>query len=625
MSLGRNDPCPCGSGKKYKRCCGATNAGGPNLSLVPDDPSGGARRDARWEADLVPMPITLDDDPDARTAAALIVNDDLILHSEVLGRAPAEPDNVAEVLSAALSQVAAGRGGLPRALWVRHEEVRDVLAELPDFNTVRIAAAHSLPMLDSAALSLIQHLTGEERAHRIGGPETWRGWGLPNAVIARLFEAAAAFYRAAPWRSLTNAQLVYAEMPHGREWAACTLGNGGNEFGLALYGDREDFFRQIEAPTHAAGIDTLRGELVSLVFCSRSEIPRRMLKEISAKGWVVAGPDAYPAVFPINTPGGGLTRRHVQDMDTLLRLIPRFVEGHREMLMSRIPPLDPVKWRAENSGTILRYEGSVATSEIPLWPPPLTLGLALPSGPSANPAAALEPFDPVEASEEHCEILDRFQSALEARGLSTATVKRHTRNVSDFLQCLCDHQGVPLNALTEYDLRAVLYDWYLRKLHVSITYLDAMPASLKRFFEFAKESLGLVFPWAAAVLKERDELMDRWAAFPGGFWWDPEVQEWVSELSNDLGARVLLADSDMAGGERWGATMGNVEWRLSHELQRRWLVWREEVVMSGTVEPADVRAELVRRQRKWETAPHSAHDGATPVEAILQERETTER
>ncbi|MFN5406165.1 SEC-C metal-binding domain-containing protein, partial [Bradyrhizobium sp.] len=21
--IGRNDPCPCGSGKKYKRCCGA--------------------------------------------------------------------------------------------------------------------------------------------------------------------------------------------------------------------------------------------------------------------------------------------------------------------------------------------------------------------------------------------------------------------------------------------------------------------------------------------------------------------------------------------------------------------------------------------------------------------------
>ena len=22
MKVGRNDPCPCGSGKKYKKCCG---------------------------------------------------------------------------------------------------------------------------------------------------------------------------------------------------------------------------------------------------------------------------------------------------------------------------------------------------------------------------------------------------------------------------------------------------------------------------------------------------------------------------------------------------------------------------------------------------------------------------
>src|SRR3954468_16744056 len=29
MSVGRNDPCPCGSGKKYKKCCGAVIALAP--------------------------------------------------------------------------------------------------------------------------------------------------------------------------------------------------------------------------------------------------------------------------------------------------------------------------------------------------------------------------------------------------------------------------------------------------------------------------------------------------------------------------------------------------------------------------------------------------------------------
>jgi preprotein translocase subunit SecA len=26
--VGRNDPCPCGSGKKYKKCCGAVGSAG---------------------------------------------------------------------------------------------------------------------------------------------------------------------------------------------------------------------------------------------------------------------------------------------------------------------------------------------------------------------------------------------------------------------------------------------------------------------------------------------------------------------------------------------------------------------------------------------------------------------
>ncbi|MCJ7610645.1 MAG: SEC-C domain-containing protein, partial [Candidatus Aminicenantes bacterium] len=32
---GRNDPCPCGSGKKYKRCCGPKDS--IDSFLLPDD------------------------------------------------------------------------------------------------------------------------------------------------------------------------------------------------------------------------------------------------------------------------------------------------------------------------------------------------------------------------------------------------------------------------------------------------------------------------------------------------------------------------------------------------------------------------------------------------------------
>src|SRR5689334_996672 len=38
-TIGRNEPCPCGSGKKYKRCCGVNAA--PKLS-APKQPASGA-------------------------------------------------------------------------------------------------------------------------------------------------------------------------------------------------------------------------------------------------------------------------------------------------------------------------------------------------------------------------------------------------------------------------------------------------------------------------------------------------------------------------------------------------------------------------------------------------------
>jgi hypothetical protein len=57
MFPGRNDPCPCGSGKKYKKCC-QDRASASRLTLVPplsdaapfdDDPSA-FTRETKWEA-----------------------------------------------------------------------------------------------------------------------------------------------------------------------------------------------------------------------------------------------------------------------------------------------------------------------------------------------------------------------------------------------------------------------------------------------------------------------------------------------------------------------------------------------------------------------------------------------
>ena len=67
--------------------------------------------------------------------------------------------------------------------------------------------------------------------------------------------------------------------------------------------------------------------------------------------------------------------------------------------------------------------------------------------------------------------------------------------------------------------------------------------------------------------------------------------------------------------------MGLVEAELEAEAQRRWLLWRDELLQAGLVDPGELWEALVARQRAWETAPQSDLGGMTPVEAIETERE----
>ncbi len=36
QAVGRNDPCPCGSGKKYKKCCGSPKLSSRTIAHVKD-------------------------------------------------------------------------------------------------------------------------------------------------------------------------------------------------------------------------------------------------------------------------------------------------------------------------------------------------------------------------------------------------------------------------------------------------------------------------------------------------------------------------------------------------------------------------------------------------------------
>jgi hypothetical protein len=57
---------------------------------------------------------------------------------------------------------------------------------------------------------------------------------------------------------------------------------------------------------------------------------------------------------------------------------------------------------------------------------------------------------------------------------------------------------------------------------------------------------------------------------------------------------------------------------LVRELQRRWLVWRDELVASGVRAPDALRAALVAHQREWERTAHPEY-GASPIRVVADE------
>lgn len=630
MKIGRNDPCPCGSGKKYKHCCQEKDlaeeeelALGELASEAFQALLASGIEEVSWQVALVPLGIQVEDDRNARPAVLLVAMGPVPLHVDLVSDPPAEPAEVAALLAQGIRSAADQAGGLPSRIEVRDPEIARLLTEALAAPEVALAASPSLDALDQLAQGLMQAVAGGPPPG-FTSPDTWAAWELPREQVAALFRAAAAFYRAAPWRFLNNLQLLHATLPGGSSWTACVLGNGGEEFGLALYAEIEDFIRQVEAEHPAEAFVGLQAPVLSLTFDRRGDLPRPMQREVAAAGWEVAGTDAYPVLVALNSPEG-VGEAEAQELTGLLRAIPRFVERHQAILAGEEAADLPLDWRDPESGIELRYAGHLVPTS-GLWELPQELAPALPEGPRARPEAALEtPDDPEELREAGLEIVERFASHLRKEGLKDETVDRHASNSEIFVDFLASYQGIRLAAVTEWDLRIFLYDWYPRKVVDSRTRARSVPTSLRRFFSYLAAEEEIRFPWAEAILRAKDSFEARLEEFPGGFWWDEEVQEWQQELYTDLDARVMLHDPALAAGETWGPTMGIEEATLDRELGRRWLLWRDEVIRSGVRDPQAVRAVLIRRQREWEKAPHPELKGRTPLQTIKEERRKEKR
>jgi SEC-C motif len=618
MKASRNDPCPCGSGRKYKACCLHRDEARQHVRSIMGDEllerveqaTRDTARDARvWQADAVAVPIGGE-----APALVLVMAEGLIAHVEVAAEAPATAEQRARVIAQAVSAAGRTAGQLPERLQVRDARVAELLAPRLRDRAIEVVAA-ALPELDEAVQAMTASVSVQDS---VTTPDSWRETGASAAELAEFHACAAEFYRRAPWKQGELQAPLLMELVQGRPWAASVMGDGGMSFGLALYSEPADMIALLVSGGDPTTMGGMRGFSISVDLDARNELSPTMAREVTAAGWPVAGPRAYPRIFALKAPEGRVTSEHVRLATRALSAINALAAGQDPAEAAGVP-VGALPFPFGDEGVLdedflndfLDEEDDDPAGG---FQAPDAAGPILPVGPGADPRSALR------GSRTEMEAI----AAAEAERLPRLEAWLHTRlqNVrkSDLenARIWCEHlQGMalPAGAVTEYDLRCFLYDFYLRKHEPSKRAVNTLRTSLLFIFRFLEESEGIRYPFAEAVLDELRRIEEHAGA--GGVRLYDALTRLAFRLHDDLYVRVMLFERDgEAGTTEWPTMMSPPVAKLEYELQRRWLLWYDELVGTGVTELDELEAALLARQAAWENEPHPDLDGQTPAEVV---------
>ena len=508
--------------------------------------------------------------------------------------------------------LAAGRyvGVLPRRLHVRDEALTPELAPGVAARGITVAVAE-MPDLDEAIEESLARITEDPTGGFVTTPATWAETEATREEIAAFHRAAAAFYRAAPWEVMSGGEPLEVHFDDGRSFLAVVMGNGGLDYGLALYSAPEDLIALMEGGVEDDPFERLRrmrGWSMSASYEARSYFSRAMQREVAAAGWEVAGASAHPMILGVRVPGQRVTAEHV-------RIATRALTG----VLYELCGAEAAAGLADPGVLVTGGDDE----EVP-WEPLEEAHPIGATGPGANPGAALSliwedldsAIDRVLQAEDRR--ADRFAAHLDSRRVTKEARRRYVRNARVWSEYVAG-VAVTAGAVTEFDLRRYLYDWFPRKVQVPKDVERGLAESLRVFFAWLEVEERIAYPWAGGVLDEYEQVRAERGPAPDGWFWEPEVQEWRAALWHDLDRRVMFPDTDIPGAEDgWPAMMNLEVGNLGAELQRRWLIWYDEEVHAGTCDPGALWSALVQRQREWEKTPHPALDGRTPLDAVLE-------
>jgi hypothetical protein len=624
MKIARNDPCPCGSGKKYKTCCKVQDEVRARArALIGEDAfdeaeatwMAAAREAEVWGADLAPTPGYFGKSPDAVPSLVVVTAAGFVVYSEMLPHRPAGPGERARAVAAAVNAATRVVGVLPRRLEVPHEELVEALGHELAGRGIKVEYGDAEDLFEAMNEALASVDPGVSQG-KMAVALTWRETEASGHELVDFHEAAAAFYAAAPWASEETEgpflldlprespeDLPGLDLPERHQWAASVMGSMGESFGLALYSQPSDLADILMADNSLEAALEATGFSVTVDFDRKSELTRPMQREITAARWPIAGSRAYPRLFGFGLPGRRVLARDVRLATLALRAIAVHARGGDAL--------------AETGVLVAPFEMDDEESRVEWFHYP---DQALPicaEGPGAEPEAGLRAWDTpeqgleVNAVEE--ERLGRFSAWLEEQGRSEIereADRQNARHWTDYLGRI-----LPAGAVTEFDLRLFLYSWYPHKAGATTGATRELPRSMPVIFRFLEEKEGIRYPFALRVLEELEEIEARAREQ------DEPLEDTLKILSYDiydyLDTRVLLPLREIHGvPEGWPELMSLDIAQLRMELQRRWLLWFEEIVRDGEIDHAVLEDDLETLQRAWENTPHPRVGGRTPAEVV---------
>jgi len=312
-----------------------------------------------WEVDIATVEISHDGKPAGTAGLMVIVANLKILVNEVVSPPSGDMGERADLFAARIRQAINESQSTPAVIHVRGDAVALFLGLnlLPLGIEVRDAP---LPLIDRAFAVYDDVLNGRPleggKSKLIKRPESWFGWGLDENQIARFFAAAAAYYRAAPWRFVTEDDIARVTILLGGAWSTSVMGHSGDGAGLALYSNHVDLVDLIERDTPPPDLTHVAGSVISLAFNRFAELPDGMKNEIRTAGWEMADPLAYPDLLTIKSPSGGLTPRDMEDLIETLTAVREFVRKNQRVLSGRETLDSRISWSDATGGVSIVFE-----------------------------------------------------------------------------------------------------------------------------------------------------------------------------------------------------------------------------------------------------------------------------